>query len=516
MHNNYFFLRNLTPLLENRLKDSVVSECFSQNKDELIIRFETRFGPFLIKASLSPSFSCLSFPENFHRARKNSVDLFDNLIGQHVEGIRQFKNERSFAIQFGNNFSLLFKLHGNRSNIILFRGEDVDRLFKNDIQGDLGLKFATLDRQIDWTFENFLSHQSELQSIYFTFGKLVWKYLADRNFYAQTTEQQWNSIQELLQRLNNSTYYISDTGEKLTFSLLPLDKVVREFQDPLKGLNDFYLSYTQHDTFAGEKSAALSALKLRIQSSENYYEKMTQKLSTIQTHDHYKTWADILMANLHDIEPGSERVMLPNFYNENQLTEIKLKKDLSPQKNAEVFYTKSKKQQQEINRLHQELTGKEKEIVVLKSQIQELETITDLKTLRSRVGSLGLINPREKQVESLPYHEFAYNGFKILVGRTAQGNDRLTLKYGYKEDLWLHAKDVAGSHVLIKYQSGKKFPKDVIERAAQLAAYNSKRKTDSLCPVVVTPRKFVRKRKGDPAGSVIVEREEVIMVEPKR
>jgi len=101
------------------------------------------------------------------------------------------------------------------------------------------------------------------------------------------------------------------------------------------------------------------------------------------------------------------------------------------------------------------------------------------------------------------------------VGRNAEANDELTLKLAYKEDFWLHAKDVAGSHVIIKHQSGKNFPKDVIERAAQLAAYNSKRKTDSLCPVIVTPKKFVRKRKGDPAGAVVVEREQVILVEPK-
>ncbi len=97
----------------------------------------------------------------------------------------------------------------------------------------------------------------------------------------------------------------------------------------------------------------------------------------------------------------------------------------------------------------------------------------------------------------------------------AQRNDELTLKYAYKEDLWLHAKDVPGSHVIIKHQSGKNFPKDVIERAAQLAAYYSKRKTDTLCPVAVTPKKYVRKRKGDPAGMVVVEREEVVMVEPR-
>ena len=105
--------------------------------------------------------------------------------------------------------------------------------------------------------------------------------------------------------------------------------------------------------------------------------------------------------------------------------------------------------------------------------------------------------------------------FRIWVGKDAASNDELTLKYAHKEDLWLHAKDVAGAHVIIKFQAGKKFPKDVVERAAELAAYNSKRKNDTLCPVAFTPKKFVRKRKGDPPGAVVVEREEVMMVVPK-
>ena len=196
--------------------------------------------------------------------------------------------------------------------------------------------------------------------------------------------------------------------------------------------------------------------------------------------------------------------------------EIKLKKDISPQKNAEVFYRKAKNQHIEIQRLQEVLEAKEKGIEKLKQQLHEFETIGELKTLRKTISSKGLADEKEKQSAPLPFHEFEMSGFKIWVGRNAQNNDILTFKYGFKEDLWLHAKDVAGSHVLIKYQSGKNYPKDVIERAAQLAAYNSKRKTETLCPVIVTPKKFVRKRKGDPAGAVVVEREEVILVEPPK
>ncbi len=515
MHNNFYFLRKLSVALEKKIRNGVISECFSQNKDELIIRLETAQKPFFIKASLSPVFPCLSFPDEFHRARKNSVDLFDNLIGQRVNGIKQIDNERSFAVLLTNSFSLLFKMHGNRANIILFKENDVVALFKNNITSDTALKFADLDREIDWSFENFRQHRTKLQFIYFTFGKIIWKHFAETQFYEQEDEVQWQRIQQLRQQLENPTYYLTEIDDKLTLSLLAVGKIKKEFQDPLNSVNEFFISFTQQDAFTLEKSSALSALKSALKASENYYEKTFKKLETLETENNYKTWADLIMANLYAIKPETERISLPDFYKDNHQIEIKLKKNLSPQKNAEIFYIKSKKQQQELNRLQQVLNNKEQEIGSIKNNIGKLTGITDLKTLRALAGSLKLSISSEKERESMPYHMFEYNGYKILVGKNAQSNDKLTLKHGYKEDLWLHAKDVTGSHVLIKYQSGKTFPKDVIERAAQLAAYNSKRKNESLCPVIVTPRKFVRKRKGDPAGAVVVEREEVIMVEPK-
>ena len=151
MHNNYYFLRQLSKSLEKSLTGMVISECFSQNKDELVIRFETHTEPFFIKASLDPSFTCLSFPGDFSRARKNSVDLFGDMIGYRVSGIRQFENERSFAILLSEDKSLLFKMHGNRSNIILFEKDIPLQLFRNNIPADITLRFDSLDRTIDWS-----------------------------------------------------------------------------------------------------------------------------------------------------------------------------------------------------------------------------------------------------------------------------------------------------------------------------------------------------------------------------
>ncbi|WP_276369952.1 NFACT RNA binding domain-containing protein [Chryseolinea sp. H1M3-3] len=514
MHNNYYFLRQLTKSLENTLRSTVVSECFSQSKDELIIRFETQGLPFFIKANLSSSFSCLSFPDSFHRARKNSVDLFQTLIGQRVEGIHQFENERSFAINFSNEIVMLFKMHGNRSNLVLFENGSVTEIFKNSIQEDENIDLQTLDRTIDWSYENFLQNSAKPESLYFTFGKVVWKYLQQQKFFELSTDAQWKAIQDVRDLLSNPSYSIREHEGKMFFSMLEFGNLIRQFTDPIKAVHEFSFLFTHQDTFSKEKSWALSYLKSKLQSSQNFIDKTANKLRELQADNNYKIWADLLMANLHTVKQGIDRVTLNNFYHDNHPTEIKLKRDLSPQKNAAIFYKKGKNQQIEINHLQQLLKNKSEECDKLTDQLLQVEEASDLKTLRKLGEKLKVSDEKEKQPAPVPYREVEYKGYKILIGKNAHSNDTLTLKFGYKEDLWLHAKDVAGSHVLLKYQAGKNFPKDVIERAAQLAAYYSKRKNESLCPVVVTPRKYVRKRKGDLPGTVVVEREEVIMVEP--
>lgn len=516
MHNNYYFIKQVALSLKSILVGGVVSECFSQNKDELVIRVENKTQSRYIKASLTGSFSCVTFPDTFHRARKNSIDLFEAVGGLKVLDLITYDNERAFAIEFSEDYTLLFKLHGNRSNIILFHHQQVTACFKNNIPADSAIELNTLARKIDFSFDYFKAHVHELEKAYFTFGKLVWLYLRESDFNSKTIEEQWQSIQQLIQTLENpSAYYLTRIKGVLHLSLIPVGEVQSTFNDPIAAVNTFYYQYIQHDTFQQEKTAAISKLKQTIQGNENYCTKARQKITELTTNTSYRTWADLIMANMHVIKQGMEKISLPSFYTENEQVEIKLKKELSPQKNAEAFYRKAKNQHLEIERLQQTLHAKESVIDDLTITLLQIENeVHDLKTLRALTVSLQK-QAQEDKPELLPFHEFVFQGYRILVGKHAQANDLLTFKHSYKEDLWLHAKDVAGSHVLIKHQAGKNFPKDVIERAAQLAAYNSKRKTEALCPVIVTPKKFVRKRKGDPAGSVVVEKEDVILVEPR-
>ncbi len=490
--------------------------CFSQNKEELIIELNDSKTSFLIKASLQSGFCCLSFPSEFNRARKNSVDLFPSLILKKVTGVRQFQNERSFSIELECGLYLLFKMHGNRANIILFENGMATALFRNHLQSDLEIKLSELDRTIDLSKENFFSNQERLKEVYFTFGKEVWNWLDEKGFADVSIEEKWTLIEKALKHLASHDYFIVEYNGKLIFSLLPFGKIIKQISEPIEAITEFFSLHAITNAFYSEKSQALKQLLAQRSACSNFISKNRKKLNELINDTHYQIWADLIMANINQIKPGVDSVTVDNFYDDNKPISIKLKRDCTPQKNAEIFYRKGKNQQIEIQKLKDSIAGKEKMMAKLDHQITTIESLTDLKELRKVIGETNSYPKKEKQPKLSPYNEIEFKGFRIWIGRNAESNDVLTLKHSFKEDLWLHAKDVAGSHVLIKHQSGKSFPKDVIERAAQLAAFHSKRKNESLCPVTVTTKKFVRKRKGDPAGAVVVEREEVILVTPVR
>lgn len=509
VHNNYFLLKKLVAELTPLLVGGVVSECFSQNKDELVIRIEQGSWAHFIRAHLSAGFSCLSFPETFHRARRNSVDIFPDCIGRSVVALRQFRNERSFSIQLSDDYQLVFKMHGNRANILLFHEAAVQSLFRKKLVADNTLSVDQLDRDLDVS-EQAVRAAHNLKHHFFTFGKVIWRKLEAEAFDKQPLDAKWSRLQALLADLEQPVFRIAEVDRSVVLSLIDTGHVLEIERSAIRALNRFTQEYLQREGFQREKEAILHQLQQANQSGERYCQKTEAKLAEVKDDHHYKLWADLVMANLHAIKAGAEETVLTDFYTQQPVV-VKLKPTLSGQKNAEVFYRKAKNQQIEIDRLEQALANKRREIdatTVLIDKVLKAETQQELRHLSQKPTAKG-----EKSAV-LPYHAFSYLGFDIWVGRNAQANDVLTLKYAHKNDLWLHAKDVAGSHVIIRHQPGRAFPAEVIERAAALAAYNSKRKTETLAVVAYTLKKFVRKRKGDPDGMVVVEQEKTILVQP--
>lgn len=513
MQNNYYYLRQLSAQLERQLTGWTLAVCFSQEKDELVLGFCREQEEFYLKAVLRPDLACLVFPENYHRARRNSVDLMEEIVGRTVEGVLQYRNERSFALRLSGDYLLLFKMHGNRSNLVLFRGEEVVELFHHKLAADEALRPGTLHRPLEQTYEAFLRHDRQVSRLYPTLGKLVNGYLKDSGFGNLPPEEQWETLQKVVDQLENPVFYITLLDELPVLSLLPLGDVQEQTDDPIRAANLFYARYARISFLDREKRDAVRALLKRKTQSENYLAKSYEKLNELENETRHGQIADILMANLHQIPSFAESVELEDFYRSRPVR-IKLKKDLSPQRNAEVYYRKAKNEKIEVENLENAIARKEADLEEIGRHLTAIEGIESLKELRKYLKEHGLADDKAPDTPEQLFRQYEYMGFQVWMGRSAKNNDLLTLQYARKEDLWLHAKDVSGSHVVIRQQSGQNFPEPVILKAAALAAYHSKKRNDTVCPVTVTPRKYVRKPKGLPDGAVIVDREKVVLVRP--
>ena len=550
MHTNYYFLQQLAKALQSRLLNGIsrpqtevlpidgvlrFMACFSQDRDEVVLVFAQAKGkinyykPFYIKATLRPDFSGLLFPETVQRARTNSIDLFESVVGEAgheraVIGVQSFLNERCLAINLEGGFSLLFKFFGNRPNLLAFHENQVIDLFNKQLAADENLLFSGFDRPIDQSYEEFERTGFNYRTLFPTFGKVVNGWLDEKgvNDDNRSPEEKWNIIQDTLRQLEAPHYYLTRLSHKPTLSLLPTGEIQQEFTDPVEAANRFFIAYSGLSTFEHEKATLLRLLEKRQKRAESQINVFMERLVQREEGASHEEIGHILMANLHDMQAESstklpERLILYDFYRDQPIS-IKLKPDLSPQKNAENYYRKAKNEKIEEEHLSDQVIAREAELIRTKQQKSDLEAIQSLKELRRYSKQHGLLN--EATVASSGesgslFKEVMHESFRILIGRNAKNNDLLTQKYAYKDDLWLHARDVSGSHVVVKYRAGKPFPKSVIERAAELAAWYSKRRTDSLCPVTVTPKKYVRKPKGLAPGQVLIEKEDVVLVVPR-
>ncbi|MDX5482029.1 MAG: NFACT RNA binding domain-containing protein [Hymenobacteraceae bacterium] len=516
MHLNYYFLRQLTESLRTQLAGMQAITAFSQNKDELVLGFAKSEQEFYIRAMLGSHFTSLSFPTEFRRARANSVELMQEMQGQTVLDVVQHRNERSFYIKFTQDYLLLFKLFGNRSNIVLYRHGEPLELFQSKFGADAELAPLQMDRPLQQNHEAFATANGNLRKVYPTFGDLPALYLEERGYSQLPLADKWERVQEVLDILEAPEhYYIIRLQDKLRLSLLPLGEVLHTYTNPLEALNSFTRLYLSETGFEKQYEQAKQQLERKRYTTQAVLEQSEQKLQELRHDRSYSQTADVIMANLTNIPPRATEVALYDFYTDQQRT-YKLKQNETPQKFAERLYRKAKNQHVEVSQLEDKVERKLEEVIVLEDALQALTEVQGYKQLKVFLRDYShLLSSKQQTQQEIPFRLFETEGFKILVGKSARNNDLLTQRHTYKEDLWLHAKDVSGSHVVIKHQAGKTVPATVLEKAAQLAAYYSKRKNDSLCPVLYTPKKWVRKPKGSAPGSVVVEREKVLLVKPE-
>jgi predicted ribosome quality control (RQC) complex YloA/Tae2 family protein len=519
MHTNYYFLRQLAPALTQQLVGYSVLACFSQEKDELVVGLTNGSQEFWLKAQLAAAGPMLALPESFHRARQNSVDLLPELLGQVVAKVEAWVNDRVLQFTFASGATLLFKLYSTRPNAVFRVAPEAEaELFHQRYTADAELRPSPI--AANTSAPNEASLPTNPLKAYPSLGDLALAYLRTRGYDPAPIEAKWELVEEVVRELEQPlAFYIIRLDGRTRLSLLPVGEVEHTLPatDPIGALRRFVPLLLNRRAYEAELRQLRQTLEKRADEAATSAQHARRRLHALENTVGYRQTADLIMAHLSQIPAGAAQVEVVDFYQDNQPRVIKLKPAETPQRTAQNLYRKAKNQQLETRELSARAERRETEALWSLERLEELEALPagDLRALRQWRKQHAL-DPAmvAKAAQELPFKVFEDSGFTILVGRNAQNNDLLTQRYAHKDDLWLHAKDVTGSHVVIRHRAGHTVPEPVLERAAQLAAWYSRRKNDSLCPVTYTPKKFVRKPKGAIAGQVVVERENVLLVVP--
>lgn len=281
--------------------------------------------------------------------------------------------------------------------------------------------------------------------------------------------------------------------------------------DVIYELNSIQLKELKTLNFEEKKKLAIQGCRNELKRCQQLRVKSASALLVLKQEIPSEEIGHILMANLHVVPSGIKEITLDDFYRNTPIT-IRLKEQLTAQQNAEYYYRKSRNRKLEEQELLVKIKTADEQIKHLTEELATLEQAGSTKALRQ------LELPTKKETDkttSVHFHLFELDGYKILVGKKATSNDELTFKIASKNDWWLHAKDVSGSHVIVKSKTDQaELPGNVLAYAASLAAGFSKSQHSLMVPVMYTQRKLVRKPKGALPGEVVCERYELIMAEP--
>ncbi len=271
-------------------------------------------------------------------------------------------------------------------------------------------------------------------------------------------------------------------------------------------LVDVQLRYIRKYYFDQAKHNITSNLEKKAKHLKKILGEAKKRLADIETRRSNKELGDLILTNAHSIKPGLTKALVTDYYTDQRIW-IKLNPELNAPENAKKYYGKAKNESIEIAKLQDQVNNTEKSLSLIESSLESALAATEFKSLKPLQKS-NIAKPEAKQPDTLPYKIVEFQGFTIWIGKNNKANDQM-LKLCQKNDLWLHAKDVAGSHVILR-KKGAEFPQAVIDFAAQQAAKNSKAKTQQVVPVIATLRKFVSKPKNAAFGEVNVLKEEIV------
>lgn len=546
-----------------------IDKIYQPIRDELVINIHTKRGNKRIFASASSNAPRLHFID-YNTANPATPFAFCMLLRKHLSGGRiiaikqkdceriiEFSFETLNELGFTLGKKLIFEIMGKHSNIILVdteSGNIVDAIKRVSIDTSRarqvlpGMRYEYPPAQDkigfdELTFEEFAALQPSPKIYLNTIGGISPAIARELAYMALNRgKQEAFELIKAASQIGNApeTNLARDSRQEIKPVIYYEDKECTKPLDyHVMNLNELEQSaYSRHfdsisecidSFFSGKINSSLVK-----QRSHDLYKKVQtmydkavlkkQKLSedliSAQDSEYLRLYGEILTANLHAVKPGISKVKLVNYYDGSEI-EIPLDTRFSASKNAQIYFKKYGKSKTAIKEKTSQLKETQADIDYLDSVLSfldEPENSDDIEAVRAELVEGGYLRPRKLKGKAIklkpsPHRYKSPSGFDILVGRNNKENDLLTLKTASKSDIWLHTKDIPGSHVILK-TNGENAAADDIYCAAAIAAWHSKAKSSANVAVDYVPVRYVKKPSGAKPGMVIFTNNRTVYIDP--
>ncbi|WAM34578.1 Rqc2 family fibronectin-binding protein [Caldicellulosiruptor morganii] len=564
-------LRTLIKELKDELSEGKVERVYQPNQFEINLYVYRAGKTKKLIISANPSLPRIYITD---KQKKNPdvapnfcMILRKNLLGSKITNIYQEGLERIVRIEFETKNELgdiekkyiLFEMMGRHSNIFLIDStqkiiDAIKRMsFENSPRIILpGAKYdlppvLTKKNPLEVTFEEFCSFfessNRNLENILTdNLSGISKQFAGEVVLHAQVFEKNLEKsdlIRRIFESLRELLYCIVEKGEILptlyTDRGSPVDFYVidlksysnfskRFFQNLNSCIEEYYSKKEEYTIFIEKKQHLQKIIEQNLKKLSQRYEQNLQKIEQAKNAELFKKYADLILANLYQLNTHSnEFVEVIDYYSED-LSPIKIpiEKDKNLKQNAEKYYklyNKLKKAEEYAKSEISEIESELEFLYSLDALVEKSTNIEDLLSIQEELEKEGYIKTETKKNEKRkdtkkfnPHHFISSDGFDIYVGRNNIQNDYLTLKFASSNDIWLHTQKIPGSHVIIR-TSNKEVPEKTLLEAACLAAYFSKAKHSTKVPVDYTYVKHVKKPPRSKPGFVIYDNFKTIIVD---
>ena len=347
-------------------------------------------------------------------------------------------------------------------------------------------------------------------------------------------EKLYNSFSSIIEYTKTGSFspeIISEPETNKIIEFFPFDSKQftgfnkKKFSSISQLLEEFY--YSKDNAYHIQQKAH-DMRRVVLNNIERCAKKKDIQLKTIKDTENMDLWrlkGELITANIFAIEKGMKKFKAVNYYDENlPEIEITLDENMTPSENAQKYYNKYNKAKRTLSALEIQKKQNDEEMAYLESVLSYIDSAkdeADLNEIKAELVNQGFMknkntnkNKGVKIKKSKPYHFISSDGFDIFVGKSNTQNDELTLKIAKGSDIWLHTKNIPGSHVIIFTNGACKVPDKTLLEAANLSAYFSKAKNSTNVPVDYTLKKFVKKPSGAKPGMVIYETNSTVYITP--